>query len=74
VSFPVGRVVACDAQNDQYPVQSKVTAVVFRLFVSAVEGESIELMNEKVERLSALCAVLQFRGISPRVEAVVGRG
>jgi hypothetical protein len=76
-SFSVERLAArqvCDAlahdlQTDQWDVQSAVSVDVLRLFISAVEGETIELTNENIEELSALCEEFQFRSLSQRVEA-----
>jgi hypothetical protein len=56
-------------QTNQWHVQSGVSADVLRLFLSAVEGETIELTNEYIEELSVLCEEFQFRSLSQRVEA-----
>jgi hypothetical protein len=77
VSFPVGRLVACqvcdalahDLFTNQWRVQSQVRADVLRLFISAVEGETIEVTNKNVEGLSALCKEFRFGSLSQRVEA-----
>jgi hypothetical protein len=37
---------------------------VLRLFVSAIRGEAIELMNENIKRFSALCDEIQLRKLS----------
>jgi hypothetical protein len=75
-SLPVGRTVArqvCgvlahDVQIGQLSVRSRVGGDVVRLFVSAVEGELIELANENVDGLSALCDEFKFTSLSRRVE------
>jgi predicted nucleic acid-binding Zn-ribbon protein len=75
-SFPVDRaaaqqacdVLALDGHIDHWIVRSRVTADVFRLFVSAVGGEPIELTNENVEGLSTLCDEFEFGNLSRRVE------
>jgi hypothetical protein len=76
-SFPVGRLIACqvcdavahDLKTNQLRVQSEVTVNVARLFVSAVEEETIYVRNENIEGLSDLCQEFQFRSLSQRVGA-----
>jgi hypothetical protein len=76
VRFPVERLAVrqvCDAlahdpQTEECPVHSKVTDGVLRLFISAVRGEAVEITNENVESLSALCAEFQFRSLSHRLD------
>jgi TolA-binding protein len=76
VRFPVGSLAvrqACDAlahdpQIEECPVTSKVTDGVLELFISAVRGEAVEITNENVEGLSALCAEFEFRSLSHRLE------
>jgi hypothetical protein len=76
-SFPVGRLAArqaCDAlahdlQTNQWHVQSRVSADVLRLLISAVEGETIEVTNKNIEGLSDLCEEFQFGSRLQRVEA-----
>jgi hypothetical protein len=38
------------------------------LFVSAIDGEAVELANESIKRLSALCDEFEFRSLSQRLE------
>jgi hypothetical protein len=76
-SFPVENLIphqvwdalSHDPQNEQYLVESKITPDILRLFVSAVEGEIIELTNKTIEGLSALSGQFQFKSLSQRVEA-----
>jgi hypothetical protein len=74
--FPVERLVAhqvCDAlahrlHGNQLFVGSDVAGDVLRLFVSAIHGEAIELTNENIGGLSALCGERQFLSLSRRLE------
>jgi hypothetical protein len=76
-SFPVERLVTCQVcdalagnhQIEEFPVQSQVTTDILQLFVSAVQGEVIELTNENIEGLSSLCDEFQFKSLSQRVAA-----
>jgi hypothetical protein len=75
--FPVCGIVArqaCktldhDPQKMQWGVQSPVADSELRLFVSAVLGEAIEVSNENVEGLSALCREFQCGSLLQRLEA-----
>jgi hypothetical protein len=60
---------AHDPQKNQLFVQSNVTADVLRLFISAVHGSAIELTNENIEGLSALCDEFRFGSLSRRLDA-----
>jgi hypothetical protein len=71
-SFPVSTRAACqvcdalaqDLQMNQWPVQSQVSADVLQLVVSAIKEETIQLTNENIEGLSALCDEFQFGTLS----------
>jgi uncharacterized coiled-coil protein SlyX len=72
VSFPVSSLVArqvCDAlaHDQRFPVDSNVTADVLRLFISAIEGDVIELTNENIGGLSDLCEKFEFKSLLHRV-------
>jgi hypothetical protein len=66
VAHQVCDALAHDPQKNQFFVTSAVTADVFRLFVSAVHREDIELTNENIKGLSALCGEFQFPILSQR--------
>jgi hypothetical protein len=73
--FQVGNLAAhqaCDAlTHGPHPmpccVKSNVTVDVLKSFVSAIEGETIELTNENLEGLSTLSDEFQFRNLSKRI-------
>jgi hypothetical protein len=77
VKFSVERLIAhqaCSAlapnpQTEECPVHSTVTADVLQLFVSAINGEAIELTNENIDGLSALCDEFKFNSLSQCVES-----
>jgi hypothetical protein len=74
-TFPVDMkqaMLSCDALADSLDgsrliVRSTVTEGVLRLFISAVHGEEIELTNENIDGLSALCNEFQFRRLARRL-------
>jgi hypothetical protein len=74
--FPVEKLVAhqvCDGlarrlYGNQLFIESNLTGGVLRLFISAVNGEEIELADENIEGLSALCREFQFVSFSRRLE------
>jgi hypothetical protein len=65
----VCEVLAQDPPLEQHVIQSNVSSDIFRLFISAMEGESIELTNDNIEGLSALSDEFQFRRLSQSVRA-----
>jgi hypothetical protein len=74
--FPVYRreaLQSCDAlfhrlQGNQVFVESDVTGDLLCLFISAVNGEEIELTNENIDGLSVLCGEFQFLSLSRRLD------
>jgi hypothetical protein len=63
----------CDAlaRNPQMRcvVDSAVSSEVFRVFLSAIEGNAVEVTNENVDNLSALCNEFEFWSLLGRVRA-----
>jgi hypothetical protein len=65
---------ACDrlAQGpraERLEVHSAVSEEVFRLFLSAVEGEVIEITNANIKGLSAVCDEFGLGSLSQRLQA-----
>jgi hypothetical protein len=65
---------ACDclAQGplaERLEVHSSVSAEVFRLFLSAVKGEVIEITNANIKGLSAVCDEFGFGSFSQQLRA-----
>jgi hypothetical protein len=50
-------------------VRSAVSSEVFRVFLSAIEGNAVEVTNENVDDLSALCKEFEFWSLLGRVRA-----
>jgi hypothetical protein len=50
-------------------VRSAVSAEVFQIFLSAIEGDVVEVANDNVDDLWALCDEFQFLSLLRRVEA-----
>jgi hypothetical protein len=55
-------------KGNQLFINFDVTAIVLRLFISAVPGEAIELTNENIDGPSTLCNEFQFLSLSRRLE------
>jgi hypothetical protein len=53
-------VLAEDPETQRCVVGSDVSADVFRLFLSAIEGNEVEITNKNIDDLSALCDESQF--------------
>jgi hypothetical protein len=60
---------AQDPRAERLQVRSVVSADVFRLFRSAVEGEVIEITNANIKGLSVVCDEFGFGSISQRLRA-----
>jgi flagellar motility protein MotE (MotC chaperone) len=52
-----------------YRVQSQVLLRLFQLFFEAVNGNDIQITNEKVSGLSQLCEEFGFRSLSSKLSA-----
>jgi hypothetical protein len=50
-------------------VESNVSSEVFRVFLSAIEGNAVEVTNKNVDDLSALCKEFEFWSLLERVRA-----
>jgi hypothetical protein len=52
-----------------YKVNSSVALEIFRLFLEAVEGKEIQIMEQNVADLSQVCTEFGFESLSRRISA-----